>query len=194
MMMRTMTMLAGGLLLCGALPTEQLSAAEPLKVTPAVRTVEAGDDGSTTTTVGWRHRRFGFYGGYWGAGSYWGSPFGGPFGGPFGSYYGVGYAPLSYGPYYHSSFYRPYGFGYYSAYRPVYVGSYSAYYGTPYIADYGSAVYAPPVYAAPVYATTCTRRRTTPRIRRSTRECTAATTAPAPRTTAATARVAAGRT
>jgi hypothetical protein len=148
MMLRTMTMLAGGLLLCGALQTEPLSAGEPLKVTPAVRTVEAGDDSATTTTVGWRHRRF--YGGYWGASSYWG----GPFGGPFGGYYGVGYAPLSYRSYYHSSFYRPYGFGYYSAYRPVYVGSYNAYYGTPYIADYGSAVYAPPVYAAPVYAST----------------------------------------
>lgn len=146
MTIRMTTMMVGCLVLVAALQTTPLYAAEPLKVTPAVRTVEAGDDSTSATLVGWRHRHFrhyGYYGGYWGGGPYWG--------GPFDNYYGVGYAPLSYRSYYYSGFYRPYGFGYYSAYRPAYVGVYGAYYGTPYISAYTPAVYAPAVYAPTVY-------------------------------------------
>jgi hypothetical protein len=118
------------------------AAGEPLRVTPAVQTVTAGQPGSSVQLTGWRHGwgyyGGGFYGGGWGYRSYY-AGFGGP---------GYGYAP--YGGY----AYAPYGAywsGYpsYAVYRPYPVATYGGpYYGGPYA---GGAYYSAAPYSSPYY-------------------------------------------
>src|SRR5689334_20979476 len=76
------------------------TAGEPLRVTPAVQTVTAGQGTASVQLAGWRHGYWGggFYGGGWGG---WGGGYRswGGWGGPaYGAGY-YGYRPYSYYPY-----------------------------------------------------------------------------------------------
>lgn len=155
MSMRTiLSATLGGLILSAVICTAPVSAGEPLRVTPAVRQVEADAPTDDVTLTGWRHARFrarrfhrGFYRGYgrigffghrrWGYGPVWSS---------------YGYRPYVYSsPYYPAYPYRPYSYGYYATYRPVYpVPAYPTAAPAYPVYDYAAPV---PVYAPRTYYT-----------------------------------------
>lgn len=172
----------GGMVLCASLTTAPVGASEPLRVVPAVRTVESGASAAPLVEV--RHRLRGYGGGYYGRpliGGYsgWGYRSVG-----FGPRYGIGGSRFFGGGLYRSSFYSPYGYGlgppygvglyggyragfgaYYSGYRPGFNRFYAGYapavytapavYATPALYGYPAAYgysFTPYAYAAPVYA------------------------------------------
>lgn len=159
------TMLSG-LVLLGFAVTSSTEAGEPLRVTPAVRTVTSDQPAATVQTVGWRHGfrrgfyRGGFYGRGWGGRGFYGRRrFIGGWGlgyayRPYAFYprpYAVGYRPLGFGTYYSANYYYPQSYAAYSYYRPYPVATYAApvygaYYGVPYS---GGAYYSASSYAVP---------------------------------------------